>query len=154
MVLSWLAERVSGWVMAALRRGDVRPALLLDAPDVVLTFPGENSFAGVFRGKSAHREWEKRFCRIGFQIFPDEVVAVGPPWRTTVCVRGRDHCRSPEGELLYENRYVIWGHLRWGRMKDLEVYEDTEKTAHFDRWLAEHETDPATAPTVRSGRQR
>jgi ketosteroid isomerase-like protein len=143
MVLSWLAGRLVGWVMAGLRRGDIRRAMLLDANDVVLTFPGENSFAGVFRGKPAHRAWEQRFVDLGIQIFPDEVVAVGPPWRTTLCIRGRDHCHSPQGELVYDNRYVIWAHLRWGRMKELEVYEDTGRADRFDAWLTENAAHPA-----------
>lgn len=37
---------------------------------------------------------------------------------------------------MYENRYVLWAHLRWGRMKEVEVDEDTEKADRFDRWLS------------------
>jgi ketosteroid isomerase-like protein len=142
---SWLAKRVLSWIMRRLREGDIGPAMLLDAPDVVLTFPGDSSFSGVFRGKEAHRQWEARFARCGFQIWPDQVVASGPPWRTTVAVRGHDLLRSPEGELVYENRYVIWGRLRWGRMKELEVYEDTLKTRQVDDWLADNEHRLAAA---------
>jgi hypothetical protein len=42
-------------------------------------------------------------------------------------IRGHDQLRSPEGQLVYDNRYVIWASLRWGRMHAYEVYEDTEK---------------------------
>jgi len=139
MVMSWLAGRLMGWVLAHLRAGDVRPVLLLDAPDVELTFPGQNSWAGVIRGKEEHRRWLERLVSVGLQNHADEVVAVGPPWRTTVCLRGRDFVRAPSGELVYENRYVLWGKLRWGRLQNYEVYEDTEKTARFDRWLEENE---------------
>ena len=59
------------------------------------------------------------------QTFPDEVVVKGFPWHQTVCVRGTDHLRSKAGELVYENRFVIWGHLSWGLLRDYEVYEDT-----------------------------
>jgi hypothetical protein len=54
-------------------------------------------------------------------------------------IRGHDHLRAPDGELVYENRYVIWGRARWGRMKELELYEDTEKANAFDEWLGRHE---------------
>jgi hypothetical protein len=57
----------------------------------------------------------------------------------TLCVRGRDHLRSDAGELVYENRYVIWGHLRWFKLKRYEVYEDTQKTVVFDRWLVDNQ---------------
>jgi len=139
MLLSWIAGKLVNWVFAGLRAGSNKRAMLLDAKDVVLRFPGENSFAGVFNGKQAHREWEQRFCDLGIQIYADEVVAVGPPWHTTMCVRGYDHCASPEGERIYDNRYVIWGHTRWGRITDIEVYEDTEITARFDHWLRDNE---------------
>ena len=28
---------------------------------------------------------------------------------------------------MYENRYVIWGRIAWGKMREYEVYEDTEE---------------------------
>ena len=40
---SWLAKKLITFVMGRTRQGDVRPTLLLDAPDVKLTFPGRNS---------------------------------------------------------------------------------------------------------------
>ena len=139
MLLSWLAGKLLNWVFVDLRAGSNKRAMLLDAKDVVLRFPGENSFAGVFNGKEAHRKWEQRFCDLGMQIHADEVVATGPPWKVTMCVRGTDYCLSPEGEKVYDNRYVIWGHSRWGRLTDLEVYEDTQETARFQTWLDDNE---------------
>ena len=68
----------------------------------------------------------------------------GFPWRMTLCIRGRDHLRS-SGELVYENRYVIWGHLRWFKLKRYEVYEDTQKTVVFDRWLVDNQHAAAAA---------
>jgi hypothetical protein len=59
-----------------------------------------------------------------------------------VCVRGRDYWRAPSGELVYENRYVIWGRMAWGLLRDYEVYEDTQKAKAFDDYLAEHELAP------------
>jgi len=135
---SWLAKKVISYVMGRTRVGDVRPTLLLDAPDVQLTFPGQSSWSGVFKGKSTHARWLARFAAAGIQIFPDELVARGMPWNTTVCVRGHDFLCDDDGKLVYENRYVIWGRLAWGRMKELEVYEDTHKANQLDAYLAEH----------------
>jgi ketosteroid isomerase-like protein len=135
MLLSWLAGRVIAFVMARERAGDPRPALLLDAPDVTFTFPGDNSWSGTFRGKDAVRRWHGRLVAVGLQTFPDEVVASGWPWRMTICVRGHDYLRSPAGELVYENRFVIWGRLAWGRLKEYEVYEDTLKPRALDAYL-------------------
>ena len=44
---SWLAGIGLDYVMRRIRAGDIRPALLLDARDVTLTFPGDSSWAGV-----------------------------------------------------------------------------------------------------------
>jgi ketosteroid isomerase-like protein len=133
---SWLARKVISYVMDRLRRGDVRPTLFLDAPDVQLTFPGRNSWSGVFRGKDDVERWLRRFVAAGIQIYPEEVVATGMPWKTTVCVRGTDRLDGPDRTPVYENRFVIWGHMAWGRLKEYEVYEDTHRPEALDAWLA------------------
>jgi ketosteroid isomerase-like protein len=139
MILSWLASKILGVVFARSRAGDLRLALALDADDVELTFPGDSSWSGVFRGKQQLRPWLERFARVGIQLYADEVVAVGPPWNTTVCIRGHDILRGPDGELVYDNRAVLWCTLKWGRLKRYEVYEDTQKAKALDSWLDAHE---------------
>lgn len=136
---SWLAGKLLGWVMQRTRAGDIRPTLLLDAPDVQLTFPGQNSWSGVFQGKAEVRRWLQRLVALGIKTYPDEVVVKGFPWNTTVCIRGYDHCDAPDGSRVYENRFVIWGRMSWGRLREYEVYEDTHKANVFDEWVTEHE---------------
>ncbi len=145
MIQSWLAKKVITFVMGRTRQGDIRPTLLLDAPDIELTFPGRNSWSGTFRGKDAVARWLQRFAALGIQIYPDEVVATGFPWRTTVCVRGRDHLHDADGATVYENRYVIWGRMSWGRLTEYEVYEDTEKAQALDEYLAQNRPELAVA---------
>ena len=31
---------------------------------------------------------------------------------------------------------MIWGHIRWGKLHDYEVYEDTQKSKELDGYLA------------------
>jgi hypothetical protein len=143
-MLSWLAKKVLTHNYERLRAGDYRPTLRLDAKDVRFRFPGNNSWGGEVHGKRELERWLQRFVASGIQIFADEVVVKGPPWRTTICLRGHDFLKSPEGETVYENRYVIWGHASWGLLKDYEVYEDTEKAAALDGYLADH-GDPVAA---------
>jgi ketosteroid isomerase-like protein len=142
---SWLAGIGLGYVMRRLRAGDPGPTLLLDAPEVTLTFPGNSSWAGVYRGKPAVERWLRRFVAAGLQIYPDEVVVTGWPGNTTACIRGRIHLRDESGAIVYENRFVIWGHLAWGRMRQYEVYEDTQASARLDAWLSEHRPELAGA---------
>jgi hypothetical protein len=142
---SWLGKKVISYVMSRTRAGDVQPTLLLDAPDVTLTFPGQNSWSGVHRGKVEVERWLRRLVALGLQTYPDEVVVKGFPWNNTVCVRGYDHLKGPGGELIYENRFVIWGRMSWGRLKEYEVYEDTHKANELDLYLAEHRPELAVA---------
>ncbi len=135
---SWLAKQMLIRNMARLRAGDYRPLLRLDAQDVRFRFPGGSSWAAELQGRDALERWLQRFVESGIQIFAEEVVVKGPPWRMTLCVRGTDHLDDPAGERVYDNRYVIWGHLAWGRLVDYEVYEDTERAAALDRWLQSH----------------
>lgn len=130
---SWLATKLLTYLTR--RRATMRPPLALYHPDVTLTFPGRNSWSGIFRGKAEVADWLRRFETVGLQLLPDEVVVKGMPWNTTLCIRGRDHLDTPEGDRVYENRFVIWGHLKWGRLRDYEVYEDTHKPEDLDAYL-------------------
>ncbi len=133
---AWLAKKVLAHNMARLRAGDYRSTLRLDAADVRFRFPGDSSWAAELRGKPELERWLQRFVDAGIQIFADEVVVHGPPWRMTLCLRGTDHLKGPKGQTVYENRYVIWGRTRWGLLKEYEVYEDTQKAAALDAYLS------------------
>jgi ketosteroid isomerase-like protein len=145
-MLSWLTKRALTYQLARLSAGDPRPVLWLDAPDVRMKFPGHSSFAADLHGRAEHERWLRRFVALGIQISADEVIVKGFPWNMTLCVRGTDHLRSHQGELVYDNRYVIWGRMAWGRLKHYEVYEDTQATEKLDAWLAANK--PALAASA------
>jgi ketosteroid isomerase-like protein len=135
-MLSWLAKKLISRNMAKIREGDLGPTLRLDAKDVRFRFPGDSSWATEIEGKDEHERWLRRFVAAGLQIYPDEVVLKGFPWKQTICVRGHIHLDSPGGERVYENRYVLWGRIAWGPLREYEVYEDTQKTKPLDEYLA------------------
>jgi ketosteroid isomerase-like protein len=134
-MLSWLGRLMISRNMARAREGDIEPTLRMDAEEVRFRFPGDSSWATELEGKEELRKWLERFAEIGLQIYPDEVILQGFPWNQTICVRGTDHLDTPDGERVYENRYVIWGRIAWGRLREYEVYEDTQKTEALDRYL-------------------
>ena len=136
-MLSWLGRILISRNMAKAREGDIEPTLSMDAEDVRFRFPGDSSWATELEGKDELRKWLERFADAGLQIYPDEVIVQGFPWRQTICVRGTDHLDAPDGRRVYENRYVIWGRISWGKLRDYEVYEDTKATDALDRHLAE-----------------
>ena len=135
-MVSWLAHKLVSHNMQRLNAGDPAPTLRLDADDVRFRFPGDSSWAPGAGNKREHDRWLERFVQVGMQIFADEVIVKGFPWRQTLCVRGHDYLRAPDGELVYDNRYVIWGRITWGKLREFEVYEDTEKSKALDEWLA------------------
>lgn len=144
-MLSWLAGKMIAHNMKAIREGDMAPTTRLYADDVRFRFPGKNSFAPGAEGKAALEEWLRRFIRLGLQIYPDEVALTGWPWKQTISVRGHVHLDDPQDGRVYENRYVIWGHIRWGKMREYEVYEDTEQTDALDAWLQRTGKEAASA---------
>lgn len=135
-MLSWLAEKMIARNMKAIRAGNAGPTLAMDADEIEFTFPGESSFAPGAKGKRELEAWLERFIGLGLQIYPDQVVLKGFPWRQTVCVRGHIHLDDPEDGRVYDNRYVIWGRIAWGKLREYEVYEDTEKSRQLDEYLA------------------
>ncbi|MGA8745982.1 MAG: hypothetical protein WB507_08965 [Solirubrobacterales bacterium] len=138
-MLSWLAGKLIDRNMRSIRAGDAGPTLAMDADDIKFTFPGMSSFAPGASDKRGLERWLERFVSLGLQIYPDEVMLKGFPWRQTICVRGRIHLDDPEDGRVYDNRYVIWGRIAWGKLREYEVYEDTEKSRKFDRYLASAE---------------
>jgi ketosteroid isomerase-like protein len=135
-VRSWLAKKLLERNMGRLNSGDYGPLLRLDHPDIRFRFPGDSSWATDLRGKDELERWLRRFVDVGLQIYPDEVVVRGWPWKMTLCVRGTDHLRDASGRTVYENRYVIWGRMAWGLLREYEVYEDTQKSKALDEYLA------------------
>ena len=145
---SWLAKQILTRYMAQLNAGDPKPLLRLDHRDIRFRFPGDSTWATELQGKDALTRWLQRFVDSGLQIFADEVVVRGWPWNTTVCIRGTDHLDVPGEGRVYENRYVIWGHIKWGLMRDYEVYEDTQASKALDAYLLPREAAQAAGATA------
>lgn len=138
-MLAWLTKSLLSRVMARTRAGDIGLSLALDRDDMEFVFPGKNSWSGHYHGKEEHRRWLERLVRVGVKTDVDEVALSGFPWKMKVAVRGRSWWDNASGERIYDNRYVIWATLKWGRMKAYEVYEDTEKAHALDEYLEAHE---------------
>jgi ketosteroid isomerase-like protein len=143
-VFSWLAKAMIRRNMARLNEGDQGPVVRLDAPDIRFRFPGDSSWATEIRNRDDHARWLQRFIDAGLQLEADEVIAQGPPWKTTLCVRGISHLDTEDGRV-YENRYVMWGRIAWGRLREYEVYEDTQAARKLDDYLAARDA-PGSAP--------
>jgi uncharacterized protein (TIGR02246 family) len=129
--------------VSRLMAGDVDAFLRFYADDATLTFPGDNSWGPVYRGRDEIRAFLERFLRVGLRGELLDIAVIGPPWDTTVFVRFDDRATAPDGTVVYENRATILLKGRWGKIVSEEVFEDTERVAEFDRWLERNEPAPA-----------
>ena len=141
-------------VRALLRQGIARlnagaPGMLLRmaVPDCELAFPGDNTWAAMYRpvvkGRDRHlthrgvdecRAFAERFAKEGIQLQIEDILVNGPPWNLRVAVRGRTLAAdSAGGDDRYNNRAVAFLELRWGRLIRWEDYEDTERVSAWHR---------------------
>jgi ketosteroid isomerase-like protein len=132
----WAVRRMVRRNLAALRRGDLGRLLAGYADDAVLVFPGNSSWGGEHRGKPAIEAFLRRYLEAGIVGEAQDIVVNGPPWRTTVCVMFLDHAVDAGGDVVYDNRAIIFGRITWGKIVYQEDFEDTQKAEAFDRHLA------------------
>lgn len=127
--------------VARLNEGDPEPLLALASPDAELRYPGDNSWATMFRpvekGRAPHathrgldecRAFAERFVDAGIRFEIEDILVNGPPWRTRVGLRV--NVFSSDGQ--YTNRALALLELRWGRLVVWEDYEDTERSGAWD----------------------
>jgi ketosteroid isomerase-like protein len=133
--------------ISKLNRGDYSLLLKMARPDFELAFPGENSWATMFRpqqcGRARHAThrgideavaFADRFVDEGIQFEIEDILVNGPPWNTRIAVRARDFVPGDDGEPdVYNNRVVLFLEVRWGRLVRWEDYEDTQRVAAWDR---------------------
>jgi ketosteroid isomerase-like protein len=129
----WTVQRLTRWLLGRLRRGESRWLLAVMSDDVHFRFLGEHSWAADFHSKQQVREWLRRYARAGLRLEPHEIVVSGPPWNTVVCTRFTDHAEDGHGAVIYRNEGVLFDRMVWGRIREHVSYEDTQRTAAFDR---------------------
>ena len=128
-----------------LNAGDPSLLLRLAAADVAIVFPGDNSWATMYRpvekGRERHpthrgidecRGFAQRFADEKIQFVIEDILVNGPPWNTRIGLRLHDYIEGPDGVDRYNNRAIVYMTIRWGRLTLWEDYEDTERTAAWD----------------------
>lgn len=120
----------------ALNAGDPGPLLAGFGDDAVLVFPGQSSWGREYRGKVAIERFVRRFSEARLVGTPHEILVNGPPWRTTACVVFSDQATDSAGEIVYQNRAVLFARATWGKIIYQEDFLDTQKVEAFDAYLA------------------
>lgn len=132
-----------------LNAGDPSLLMKLAAPDTQLAFPGDNSWATMYRPVAKGRErhvthngvdecmtFAQRFVDRGIQFEIEDILVNGPPWNTRIALRVHVYIPNtnddPDERDTYNNRAVAFLEARWGRLVAWEDYEDTERVAALD----------------------
>ena len=131
-----------------LNAGDATTLLKQGSPDVVIAFPGDNSWSTMFgpaptgrdryvthRGIAECTAFAEKFTSNGVQFEIEDILVNGPPWNTRIALRVKSFVppEQPGQADEYNNRAVAILELKWGRIVAWEDYEDTERVAAWDR---------------------
>ena len=105
------------------------------ADDAVLVFPGQSPWSGEHRGKAAIEAFLRRYVDDRLVGETHEILVNGPPWRTTVCVVFTVEATDAAGEVVYQNRAVLFARAVWGKIVYQEDFEDTHRIEAFAAYL-------------------
>jgi ketosteroid isomerase-like protein len=110
-----------------LSRGDAEPVLAQFSPAVRFQFSGTHVMGGEREGVEAVREWFGLVFTLfpGIALEPQTVVVNGWPWNTVVATRFTVRATLRDGRP-YRNEGMQFLRLRWARVVEDRLYEDTQ----------------------------
>jgi ketosteroid isomerase-like protein len=106
--------------------GNYKPIVEKFASNASFRFIGDHAMGADLHDISAIREWFERVLRLfpGIQFDVQDVKVSGTPWNTTVITQLRIRATLRDGRP-YQNTALQLLRLRWGRIIEDTVYEDT-----------------------------
>jgi ketosteroid isomerase-like protein len=124
-----LVKRTARSTYEALSRGDYEDVVKSFAPDALLFFAGDHALGGTFRGDAIRGWFERLFaCFPDLKLQPQTIVVEGFPWNTSVATRFQVTATLPLGKS-YTNAGMQLLRIRWGRIVEDRIYEDTQVLA-------------------------
>lgn len=128
---------------------DYEPLLAGCAPDVRHRFGGDHALGGERRDRDTFRRWLERLGRLApeLSIVVEDVWVMGLPHDTVAIARWHATQPTPDGSP-YLNRGVHVFRLRWGRVVDVDVHEDSQLVAKWLALLGERGTTEAAAEKI------
>lgn len=123
-----IVRRIARSGFRALNTGDYEQVLRQFHPQAIFSFAGPAPFGGERSGVGAVREWFRLFYSTfpGVQFTTQHMIVQGWPWNTCVVTRLSIAAPRRDGSL-YENEAVQFLRLRWGKVVEDRLYEDTYK---------------------------
>lgn len=141
-----------------LNNGDFSALLKMASPDFRMVFPGDNSWASMFRpvqgGRQPHAThrgieegtaFAQRFVDEGVQFELEDILVNGPPWNTRIAMRVQSFVPGDDGTAdEYANRAIALLTVKWGKLVSWEDYEDTQRVAAWDELRSARASVPAS----------
>jgi ketosteroid isomerase-like protein len=125
-----MVRRATRGAYRTLSAGDFDRAIRAFAPDAVFLFLGDHALGGRLEGRRLIGRWFDRLSRVfpDLRLDPEVILVNGWPWNTMVATRFRATATLPGGRT-YVNNGMQFIRLRWGRIVEDFLYEDTQVLA-------------------------
>lgn len=147
-----IVRRRAAAVFTRLSKGEWSAVADDLAEDVRHVFPGDNPLGGERRRRADVVHWFERLERLfpGHAFRVHRVVSRGWPWNTWVAVQWSAELRPAVGKP-YENHGAHWIQIRWGKVKSLHAYLDTQRIDEACRAMARAGVAEAKALPIGQG---
>lgn len=131
---------------ARLSAGDPEVVVKQFGPKSRFVFSGDHALGGERHGQEAAREWFGQMLRLfpGIRIEPRTVLVNGWPWDTVVATHLMISATLPDGRP-YGNEGMQLLRLRWGRVVEDLIFEDTLKLDTELRHMQHSDAEPVGA---------
>jgi len=119
------------------------------APDVHFVFAGDHALAADVRGRDRALAWFQRVGRLlpGLRFQARTIVVDGWPWDTRIATHFTVEATLDGGDE-YRNAGLQLIRLRWGKVIEDHLHEDTQKVAEVLAYLASRGMAEATAAPI------
>jgi ketosteroid isomerase-like protein len=148
MIVRTVTRRIYERGLRALERGDVDALLQQFHPDCTMTFAGDTPLGADGLVGPELQAWFERFLRLlrqpRFEIV--RFAVVGPPWRQRLSAHVT--IRSTVDGEPYSNQFAHFLTIRWGRVIEDVVLEDTQRWERACRRLTAAGVVEANAPPL------
>jgi ketosteroid isomerase-like protein len=126
---------------------DLMPGI---APDVHHSFGGAHAIGGERHDAKTLRCWFERLARVlpNLHLQINNIWVKGPPWHTMVFVQWDGTATLLNGDDSYFNRGLHVITLKWGKIQELDVFEDSQEVARGLAAQAEAGLEEAVAPQL------
>jgi ketosteroid isomerase-like protein len=144
-VYKFIVKRIVRRTFQRLSEGDYESIVKQFRPRSRFVFAGKHALGGERRGQEEVRQWFQEALRRfpGLQIVPKEIVVNGWPWNTVIATHLAISALRPGGRE-YRNEGMQLARLRWGRVVEDLIFEDTlELEAELQRSERADRREPA-----------